>query len=69
MNLTPLTPLSEAGMVSVGRVTAVNQDGADLMVSLRITPNTEDGRVVMTPEKALEVAAKLMVHAAGGGRE
>jgi hypothetical protein len=58
-----LTPLGTSGRVFVGRVAQITTDGAELLVSIRIEPNTEDGRVLMDKAKALEVAARLMVHA------
>ena len=58
-----LVPTSDKGRVFVGRAVKVDSEGSDVMVTLRLEPNTEDGRVVMSAEKALEVAVRLMFHA------
>jgi hypothetical protein len=62
-----MNTVSKKGRVFVGTVDVISPEGGDRWVSIRLEPNTEDGRVLMTADKALEVAARLMVHAEKAG--
>lgn len=53
----------ENGRLHFAKASVVDESGADECVAVRVEANTPDGWLVLTREKALEVAARLMVYA------
>lgn len=63
--MTTLQILGE-GRVRVAALTVLNDTGVDNAVAIEFTPNTSEGWLVISQDKALELAARLMVYAEGG---
>lgn len=53
------------GRVRVASLTVLNDDGVTDAVGIQIESNAEDGWTVLSQEKALDLAAKLMAYAGG----
>lgn len=53
------------GRVRIASLTVLNESGVDDCVGLQFEANAEDGWLVLSQEKALELAARLMVYAGG----